>query len=85
MQIEPSSLALLAGLVSLVPTVFIALLTRAVKGIDTSIASLAEKQERIEAKLETLASKDTEILVQLESLRVRVLTLEQEFLRWRPR
>ncbi len=87
MQIEPSALAVLASIVSLVPTVFIALLTRAVKGVDTSIAALAEKQERLEAKLETrfsaLSAKDSEIFVELATLRVRVLTLEAEFSRWR--
>lgn len=86
---EPSHVALIAGLVSLAPTVFLALLTRAVRGIDTAINSLSVKQERLEAKLEekfaALTTEDTAILVELSELRVRVLTLESEFSRWRPR
>ena len=72
---EPSTLvvaAVSAGLPSFIGW----LLMRAVKGIDTSIAVLAQKADALSQKVDALSQEDTQIKIDLATLRARVTHLE---------
>lgn len=64
---EPHSMIEIAA--SVIVTVIAALTLRAVKGFDSSLASIAEKQE-------ALRDQDTKNQIALAELRVRVTALE---------